>query len=402
MSLKSFHRSLAVLLAGTASVASAQALTSNESQVANAIATPTLTPTAATVGVQNSLAGLTAANQQAAYAQFTPGGYGLLPELTLRTAEFEEQTIRRYLRDFRAGGTGVNGEAGVAAPGDRKFGSFLVGGATDGHYDADTDRNRTKYTSTNVMGGIDYRLGERSLVGVTGGYVVADTRLDSSSPNSQIRNWFGGGYGTLGVGPLYLDLFGTYGKANYDLRRSVSFGNDTATPTLLDYASNTKSRTWVGGATTGLSFSYKGFEFEPFVGARYANLRINGFSDGNDIGSIAMGSDKYESVLGNAGLRVGASFTIGEATFRPEIRGAYRHEFLKDGQNSFTYDFGGAGGATAANFIPTRLGRDYATGGAGVTISGAHSPLSFVVDYNGEFASDRRINAFTGGLRMTF
>ena len=402
MSRITSHIALAGLLAATAfTAAQAQSLTGNQSAIAGAL---TGVPTTATgVVVQNTLANTSTANLPATYSQFAPSGYAALPELTLRTAEFEEQAIRRYLRDYRAGGTGVNGVAGEATPGDRKYGSWLVGTGNFGHYDAATDRSRIDYNSVGVMGGLDLRTG-KSLIGVTAGYNRADTHLDPNSPNSAIKSWFGGGYGTIGVGPLYVDGFGTYGEANYDLRRTVNIGQTTVAPTTLTYAGDTKSRTWLGGATTGLSFNFAGFEFEPFVGARYANLRINGFSDGNDVGAVSLGRrSNYESVLGNAGLRIGAAVDLGGGvSLRPEVRGAYRHEFLKDAANSFTFGFGGAGGTSALTFTPTALGRDYATAGAGFTVSGAKSPISFVVDYNGEYGKDRQVNGITGGVRMTF
>lgn len=401
MSRTLFVTALAGLAAASAfTAAGAQSLTANQAGVAGALA-PAAT-TASGLAVQQSLAGVPLADQSAAYAQFTPGAVALLPEATLRTAEFEEQAIRRYLRDYRAGGTGVNGVAGQATPGDRVFGSWLVGSGSFGHYKADTDRPRTQYDSVGAIGGIDLR-SAKSLIGITGGYNRADVRFGSATPNSAIKSWFGGGYGTLGVGPLYVDLFGTYGEANYDLRRTVSFGQNTVTPTNLSYIGDTKSRTWLGGATTGLSFNYFGLEFEPFVGARYANLRINGFSEGTGVGALTLGRDNYESVLGNAGLRVGGAFNLGGGvSLRPEVRGAYRHEFLKHGSDALGYGFGGTGGTTALTFVPTRLGRDYATAGAGFTVSGATSPVSFVVDYNGEYGKDRTIHGVTGGVRMTF
>ena len=327
-----------------------------------------------------------------------PGGYSLLPELTLRTADFEESTVLRYLRDFRAGGTGVNGTAGITKPGSRRLGSFLVASGRDGNYDARGDRGAVDYTGSSVMGGLDTRFGARSLIGVTAGYDKADVRLSANTPNSGISNWFGGGYGTLGAGPLYVDLFGTYGEGSYDLRRNVQTG---ITP--LDYFSGTHSRTFLAGGSTGLSFQFAGAEFEPFAGIRYANLHIRGFNEGTGVGALSIGQDNYTSLLSSAGVRVGSTIHVGGATVRPELRGAWRHEFRADATRAFGYGLNGDAGTTSQLvYSPTQLGRDYATVGGGFTISGAASPVSLVVDYNGEFFNGRHINGVTGGLRMTF
>ncbi len=249
---------------------------------------------------------------------------------------------------------------------------------------------------------MDLRFGPRSLIGVTGGYDRVEARLDDYSQRSRIGSWFAGGYGTLGVGPLYVDLLGSYGETKYDLHRAIEFGGATANPTSISYGVGTGGRTWMGSATTGLSFGFKGFEFEPFVGARYADLRINGFTDGADVGALTIGRTSYKSVLGTAGLRIGGSYAVGDGiSLRPQISGAYRHEFDRYNFNDFTYGTGGTT-PTLVNFQPTGLARDYATVGAGFTVSSANLPVSLVIHYDGEFAKDRQINGLTGGFRLTF
>ena len=386
-------------LAGTAQAQ----LTPNQLGVANAIAVPASgAPTAANIAVQASLGGLPAGTLGTTYSQFTPAGYSLLPDLTFRTVEFEEGTIRQYLRDFRAGGTGVSGIAGQANPGDRKFGSFALAGGQVGSYNATADRMRTETSAESGILGLDYRLGAKTLVGVTGGYDRVEARLDQFSTRSRIGSWFAGGYGTFGVGPLYLDLYGSYGETKYDLHRAIEFGGLTAAPTALQFGAGAGGRTYMGGGTTGLSFNRFGFEFEPFVGARYANLRIGGFSDGTDVGAITLGRRTFKSILGTAGLRVGQTIALpGGVSLRPQLSGAYKHEFDRYDFNNFTFGTG-AVPLTPVNFTPTGLARDYAIAGAGITVSGANSPFSFVVNYEGEFARDRRINGLTGGFRLTF
>lgn len=391
------------IAAATLGTAAHAQLSSNQLGVANAIAVPVGgNPTAANNAVQTSLAGLAPGDLGGAYSQFTPTGYALLPDLTFQTVEFEESSIRQYLRDFRAGGTGVQGIAGQATPGDRKFGSFAIAGGQYGSYNATADRGRTENSAESGILGVDFRLGAKSLIGVTGGYDRVEARLDPFSQRSRIGSWFTGGYGTFGVGPLYLDLYGSYGETKYDLHRSIEFGGATADPTALQFGAGTGGRTWMGGGTTGLSFNAVGFEFEPFVGARYADLRINGFSDGTDAGAITLGRRSFRSILGTAGVRVGQTIALPNGvSLRPQVSGAYKHEFDRYDFNSF--DFGtGAAPATSVNFVPTGLARDYAIVGAGVTVSGANSPFSVVLNYNGQYARDRRINGLTGGFRLTF
>ena len=340
----------------------------------------------------SSLDSLSPADRAAALSQLTPAAYSLLPELTLQTAEFEQMTIQRYLRDFRDGATGGT------VTGDGKIGSFLVARGRYGDFRYNVDRPEVDYSSAGIMGGIDYRYSDRVLIGLTGGYDRADVRLGTNVPNSAIKNYFGGGYATLRFGPAYVDGYGSYGEADYSLLRAARFGASS-----FDFAANTHSRTWLAGGTVGIKLAVAGFVAEPFAGVRYADVRIRGFTDGTDFGGLTVPQTEYRSVLGNFGAKLGAEFAVGSAVVRPEIRGAFRREFRSDGSNGFGYSFAGTGATTTLlPFTPTPLARSYATAGAGFTVSGPHSPLALVIDYDGEFARDRHINGITGGLRLAF
>ncbi|KPF80112.1 hypothetical protein IP88_01030 [alpha proteobacterium AAP81b] len=377
------------------------------SQLAVGSAIDTAVTTASVTVARTSLAGLPTADRSRALASFTPAGFAVLPDIALRTSEFHEQGIRRYLRDFRAGGTGVEGRVEEAKPSSRVFGSFAQVQATTGNFDATADRARTRFDTQGAMGGIDLRFGGRSLIGIYGGYQNLDFALSDNVRKSNSEAWFAGGYGTFGLGPVYIDLFGSYGEAEYDFRRGVRFGSDPLTSGFandLGFDSRGKSRTWLGGGTLGLSFNFGGFEFEPFAGARYSNLRLGVIDEGSNFGALRLERRTYESLLTNIGLRVGGAFEVGGATVRPEVRGGWRREWLNDNDRGFGYRFAtGTGGSTPLAFTQSSpLGGDYATVGAGFTVSGPGSPLSLVIDYNGEFDSDREVHGITGGLRLTF
>jgi outer membrane autotransporter protein len=358
--------------------------------------TPALDP------LRLNLSAVPAAQGQASVAQLVPGGYSLLPEATLRAADIQEIVIRRYLRDYRAGGAGPS--SGEDTP--RKLGGALWAEGTGRHtrLNAAPDRPRTTIGSVGGIGGFDIRASGRSLLGVYGGYEHEDLRFDDFGPASAIKSWFAGGYGTVAVGPVYIDAFGSYGQSRYNLRRLFNVGltdpNTGLPASTFDFATNTRGHTWLAGGTAGLQFIFSGVEVEPFAGVRYANLTIDEFSEGGAAGAIGLPRRKYESLLGNFGARLGLNYQTGETVIRPEIRGAWRHEFLHDASDFNSYTFGGLG--PNVGFTPNVLPRDYATVAAGFSISGKQSPVSFVVDYNGEFGKGRQSHGITGGLRLAF
>ena len=94
---------------------------------------------------------------------------------------------------------------------------------------------------------------------------------------------------------------------------------------------------------------------------------------------------------------LGGTIRTGRCGDRPSSE-----SILRVAGGGFGFGFAGTGGTAALPFTPTALRRSYYTAGAGFTVSGATSPISLVVDYEGEFAKDRKINGITGGLRLVF
>ena len=156
-------------------------------------------------------------------------------------------------------------------------------------------------------------------------------------------------------------------------------------------------------ATAGLTLRFGGLEVEPYGGARYVRVKLDGFSEGAGLTALTVSRDRVESLQSIAGLRLGAALPVGggSAVLRATVRGEWRHEFENDRSRLIVANFNGAGIGTPFAFQTTPFNDDYAAVGAGFTVSG-RSPLSLVVDYSGEIGPDRSIHGITGGLRLTF
>lgn len=270
---------------------------------------------------------------------------------------------------------------------------FLIAGARFGEFRSRTNRPRTDLGSTGVMAGLDYRLGPGTLVGVMAGYDSSDVRLTSNSRQSHVKSWFAGAYGSVAMGPVFFDLHASYGKSDYDLFRRISIGTFNA-----ESLADTDSEQWVLAGTAGLSLQAAGLEIEPYAGARYVDLDLDAFTETGNIAALTIDATDIESLQSIAGLRVGADIPAGSASVRPSIRGEWRHEFKNDDPRLITGSFDGAG---PFGFITTPLGDDHAVVGAGLSVSGG-GPLSFALDYTGQFGGGYEIHALTTGLRLTF
>ena len=330
--------------------------------------------------------------QLVASSELSPQAYGLLPEVTLQTAEFQDSTIRRYLRDVRSGGGGLDGQTATFGK-DGKIGMFLIAGARTGEFEGRASRPEVDLGSTAVIAGVDFRKGSGTLIGVMAGYDSSDARLTPNSRQSRIKSWFAGAYGSAALGPAHLDLHASYGKSDYDLFRHISIPAFTA-----ESVADSESKQWMLAATVGLSLETPGFEIEPYAGARYVNLDLDAFTEAGNLAALTIDAADIESLQSIAGLRAVADIPVGLVSVRPAVRGEWRHEFKNDDPRLITGSFGGI---APFAFATTPLRDDYLVIGAELAISGA-GPLAFVADYNGQLGGGYEIHALTLGARLTF
>lgn len=392
-----------MLLASASTVAYAQIITppsvtlsTNQTAVRATLNTPSVPLDADILALQTGL-NAAAATQNSALSQLAPSSYSLLPEISLNAAEVQETNIERYLRDLRGNAETPDGSARTIDEAGR-VGAFVVSGARFGKYKADLDRPTAQNNSFHAMGGLDFRLSPKTLIGGFGGYSRTDADLsgpDVAAP-SRLNSWFAGGYGTVGVGPFYIDAFGSYTDLRWDLARGYNFGGITGVSTA-----KTNGHVWTAGGSTGLSFSAGNVEIEPFAALRYSNIKINGFTETGSPAALNVGRNDAESLRLNLGGRVGTKFDAGNVVVRPQFRGGWYKEFMLDNPRTISAAFTNATVSTPFQFQTTPLSSEYYNVGAALNIAGS-GPLSMVVDYDVQFDQEREFHALTLGARLKF
>jgi uncharacterized protein with beta-barrel porin domain len=327
-----------------------------------------------------------------AFSQLGPVAYGILPEMLLQTNENVDWTVRSYLQDVRGGRMPASGGDGT---GDRGFGGFIIASGRKGDFGAVGDRGEMDYSSTGIMAGLDARLGPGTAVGVLAGYDRGKIELNQISPESRAKTWFFGGYGGFGMGPVSFDVIGSYGKANFDLSRNVTFDAfSSAMVTEADGSYHSLS------ATAGLNLAMGGLQLEPYVGGRFADVEIDAFDEGEGLTNLSVGGQDVESFQSILGIRLGADYAAGGAVVRPFARAEYRHEF-RNGNRGLTSSFNGAGIDAPFETSISSYGEDFVAVGAGVSIGG-DAPLNAVIEYNGQMFGDRDIHGLQLGARFRF
>lgn len=334
--------------------------------------------------------------QSAALSALSPAAFSSLPDISLNAVEVTETSVLRYARNLR--GHGAMQDGSVATLDSRgRVGAWLLGGARTGKFDADIDRPRIKSGEVHVLGGVDYRFAPATALGLFGGYSDTDARLTPFSQQSSLKSMFAGAYGTAALGPLHFDAWGSYTDLDWDLTRSLTIGGFSARPTA-----ETGGEIWAAGASTGLNFDFNGFQVEPFAAVRYANIKIDGFSEaGGSPAALEVGRQRRESIRTNLGARVGYQMQVGAVSIRPQVRGGWYHEF-KDNREIITARFFNPGlGTSEFPFTATLLDQDYFNAGASIEVFG-NGALSMLADYEAQFDHQRKFHTFSVGARWAF
>lgn len=242
--------------------------------------------------------------------------------------------------------------------------------------------------------GVDFALGERSGVGIAGGYSDGKGQFDLNTGSYRARAWTVSGYARAGMGPFRLLADGSYGRIDYGhISRLVQLG-----PVLRDNRGKTDGDFVAGRATAAVDlFSGGGLGLGPDISGAYERLTINGYTEGATTSTNAsFGRQRIESWTGRAGLVARTLPGSGVGFF---ARGSYEHEFSDD-PRSITIT--PAGAPISYTTGVQRADRNYASFAMGVDgrLAGPLSVRSGVSGY--VLREDRDSVTAYAGLSMAF
>ncbi len=388
------YSGLAVQLASFQSMG----LTANQQAVGGVLDNFTGIPNDNTLALFNGIDSFTGQPaQQAAFLQaLTPAAFTDLTTLSLNAVESQETTVLRYTRDLRGQATMPDGTTATLDAAGR-IGAWLTGGSRFGITDPAVDRFRTNFDEFHFIGGADFRLAPKTAIGAFGGYSSTNASFDYfDRAKGDLRSWFAGAYGTASVGPAYIDAWGSYTDLDWRLYRNLTFGAYNGST----YA-RTDGRVWAAGASTGLSFSYANFEIEPFAAIRFADTKINAFSETpGAVFALVVDDIKDKSLRSNVGARIGTKFEVLSAVIRPQLRGGWYHEFWP-GRRTINANFQQPGITSQFGFQPTPFSDDYWNAGGAISIAGG-GPVSVYGDMDYQGDGERKFYTFSIGARLAF
>jgi outer membrane autotransporter protein len=147
-----------------------------------------------------------------------------------------------------------------------------------------------------------------------------------------------------------------------------------------------------------LNYEFGGFEIEPTASVRYADTRIDGFTELGGVTALSISRAKDQSLRTNVGARIGKSFELMGATLRPSLHGGWYHEF-EDRTHLISASFVNSAIPTPFAFTTTALRRNYYNAGGSLEVFGS-GPVSMFTGYDAQFDKDRQFYNMTLGVKI--
>lgn len=165
------------------------------------------------------------------------------------------------------------------------------GGAAYHYYNSPTATQRVGITERSFTGtlGLDLALGDRSGVGVAGGYSDGKGDFGAGAGSYKPRAWSVTGYARGDLGPVRLLADGSYGEIDYRrLNRALTLG-----PVVRTMTGKTDGDYVAGRITAAFDlFTAGGLAFGPDLAGQYERVRIDGFTETDGSSTAAAFSDQ--------------------------------------------------------------------------------------------------------------
>lgn len=254
-------------------------------------------------------------------------------------------------------------------------------------------RNGFDLNSVGVLVGADKRLGG-ALFGVSFGYADGSTGDVDGSNRSWASAYQGSVYGSLDIGPAFVDAVAAYTYSDTQTTRALSFGNISRTAVGsfggddLSAAFKFGTRSWFGAVYA-----------EPSVGLDWYRLSRDGFNEqGANSAGLFSRATTQDIVQPSVGVRLTSDFASGGILFSPEIRARYYHNL----GDTVSYVNASLIGAPGAPFTAAVTGINRNTGVVSAGLSAQKENLQVFSRYEAALGSNLTAHIFAGGLRYSW
>jgi outer membrane autotransporter protein len=229
---------------------------------------------------------------------------------------------------FFGGGAAADEPGGLLSD---KWGLWARGNFSFGEKDASAASPAFDADQWAFVGGIDYRLSDKSVLGAALSYGSSEVEFAADdgalNTDSFALSLYGSAYAAKN---FYFDGIVNFSNSSYDAERNIVYVDGSGLVTA-DAAGDTDGTTLSGGLSAGYDFLVGGLTISPNLGFFYIDTTIDGFTESGAGGlNLIYDEQKFKSLTGNAGLRLTYAWNVSWGVLLPHLRADYVREFEDD------------------------------------------------------------------------
>ena len=252
---------------------------------------------------------------------------------------------------------------------------YLSGGFVDGDTQTmpvgNASASDDEFDGFFISGGVEYYLGENSMIGVSAYYSDLDAGV-ALGQQAESRTIMGSVYGQSRLGGDYvLDARLSIGTFNAQTLRNVAVGAQT-------FALTTDDDSLIYASEIGLSKELDILDtiIAPGIGARSAHINFDTISEAGGGPALTIVRPDYNSIQGLAGVEFKSK---PGKKLQARVSMNYVHEFLNDNPSTFGANFVGGTGALAG-FALAPVDRNWGELGVGLRYNAGSASFDLMVD----------------------
>jgi uncharacterized protein YhjY with autotransporter beta-barrel domain len=214
------------------------------------------------------------------------------------------------------------------------LGVWIDGSANFGAFDA--YRQAAGFDSDNIAvnTGVDQRIGEHALIGISLGYNHDNSDIGNDGTRSVAQGYSAALYGSYQpAAHVYVDGVVGGGGLSFDSRR---YASDSGT----DLLGHRNGDQWFASLTAGYEYQACTWTMSPYGRFAWSMSSLNGYSETGDVtDALTYGAQTVRTSEAIAGIRASGKMPIGDALFLPHVRLEVGHDFQGTSDATLSYAF---------------------------------------------------------------
>jgi outer membrane autotransporter protein len=236
--------------------------------------------------------------------------------------------IEDMVKQFFGGGASADEPGGLLSD---KWGLWVRGNVSFGEKDASAASPAFDADQWAFVGGLDYRLSDKAVLGAALSYGSSSVDFDlddgTLDTDSYSLSLYGSAYAAKN---FYFDGIVNFSNSSYDAFRNITYVDGIGLVDA-DASGDTDGTTLSGGLSAGYDFLLGGLTISPNLGFFYIDTTIDGFTETGAAGlNLIYDEQKFKSMTGNAGLRLTYAWNLSWGVLLPHLRVDYVKEFEDD------------------------------------------------------------------------